>query len=48
METTKEEHINHDPSEIESIEVRIAELEEYKIELEIMYEKLKIKINIPD
>lgn len=33
METTKKEHIDHEPSEIESIEARIAELEEYRTSL---------------
>jgi hypothetical protein len=45
METTKEEHINHVPSEIESVEARIAELEDYKIELEDSYNKLKLELS---
>lgn len=44
METIREELVQHEPNKIESIEARIAELEEYKIELEDFYNKLKSEL----
>lgn len=45
METIKEELIQHEPDKIESIKARIAELDEYKIELEDFYNKLKSELS---
>lgn len=41
METIREELSQHQIAKIESIKARIAELEEYKIELEEIYKKIK-------
>lgn len=47
METITEKQIQYDPhrkDQIESIKTRIAELEEYKIELDNFYIKLQLEL----
>lgn len=41
METIREEQTKQEPDKIERIKARIDELNEYKIELEEFYNKLK-------
>lgn len=48
METIREELIQHEPDEIESIKARIAELDEYKIELEDCYNQLRLELGKKD
>jgi hypothetical protein len=44
METIRAELVQNKANKVESIEARIAELEEYKTELLGMYENLKVKL----
>lgn len=44
METIREELSQHQIAKIESIKARIAELDEYKIDLENFYNKLKSEL----
>ena len=48
METIREELIQNESSKIESIKAQIAELDEYKIELESFYNKLKSELSEKD
>lgn len=48
METIRKELSHHQIAKIEKIKARIAELEEYKIELEEYYNKLKLELSEKD
>lgn len=48
METIRKEPIKNEINEMESIKVKIVELDEYKIELEVLYDELKLELGEKD